>query len=70
MFEYDGADGLFRTLRISLPLATGSTRKGGADLKLSLAPDESKQIRVSLVIFRIETEKTQPATKGNLRPDA
>jgi glycogen debranching enzyme len=68
MFEYDGADGLFRTLRINLTPLTGSPRKDGADLKLSLAPNESKQVRVSLVIS--ESNRKKQAPKRNLRPDA
>ena len=33
IFKYDGADGLYRTLRINLTPATGSRRKDGVDLK-------------------------------------
>ena len=69
IFEYDGADGLYRTLRINLTPAPGSTRKDGADLKLSLALNESKQVRVSLAISE-SNRKTQAATKRNFKPDA
>lgn len=68
VFKYDGADGLCRTLRINLSPATGGTRKNGADLKLSLAPHESKQVRVSLVISESSSKK-QPTSKRNFRPN-
>ncbi len=69
IFEYDGADGLYRTLRINLTPATGTTRKDGVDLELSLAPNESKAIRVSLAISE-SNRKKQPATSRNSKPDA
>ena len=69
IFEYDGADGLYRTLRINLTPATGTTRKDGVDVELSLAPNESKEIRVSLGISE-SNRKKQPAISRNSKPDA
>jgi len=69
IFQYDGADGLYRTLRINLTPGTGSRRKGGADMKLSLAPNESKQVSVSLVISE-SRKKKQLASKRTFKPDA
>jgi glycogen debranching enzyme len=67
-FAYDGADGIYRTLEITIRSASVTTRKSGADLKLSLAPNETKQIHVSLTISE-SSKKKRPAPKGRLSPN-
>ena len=69
VFKYDGADGLYRRLRIHLTPASGRPRKDGSDLELKLAPNESKQVCVSIIISESRKE-TEPIPKRNLMPDA
>lgn len=56
-FAYDGADGIYRTLRIAIRSVSLTKRKSGADLKLSLASNETKRIHVTLVISESSKKK-------------
>ena len=56
-FAYDGADGIYRTLRIAIRSASLTKRKSGADLKLSLASNETKRIHVTLAISESSKKK-------------
>ncbi|MFZ0817131.1 MAG: glycogen debranching N-terminal domain-containing protein [Candidatus Sulfotelmatobacter sp.] len=68
-FQYNGADGLYRSLRISLAPKTSRIRRDGVDLELSLAPNENKQVRISLAISE-SNKKKQPAALRSSKPDA
>ncbi len=50
IFEYSGADGLYRNLQIAIQPPLSATRKAGADLKIVLAPGENKRVHLSLSI--------------------
>jgi glycogen debranching enzyme len=78
-FAYDGADGIYRTLRIAMRSASLTKRKSGADLKLSLASNETKRIHVTLAISESSKKKrsipkTHPsantAKQANARGDS
>lgn len=78
-FAYDGADGIYRTLRIAMRSASLTKRKSGADLKLSLASNETKRIHVTLAISESSKKKrsipkTHPsantAKQANAREDS
>ena len=56
-FKYDGADGIYRTLRITIRSASLATRKSGANLKLYLAPNQTKRIHVTLAISESSKKK-------------
>ena len=66
VFEYDGADGLLRNLRIAITPSPGATRKGGADLKLNCGANETRQVHVSLMISE-STKKKSSAPNKSLR---
>jgi glycogen debranching enzyme len=68
VFEYDGADGIFRSLGVLIqptPLARGET---GADLTVKCAANETKQVHVSLIISE-STKKQRPLPKRPLQTD-
>lgn len=68
LFEYDGADGVYRTLQIVIQDKSLATRKNGADLKVSLAPDEIRQIHLRLAIS--ESRKRRLRRKAQTRTSA
>jgi glycogen debranching enzyme len=74
-FAYDGADGIYRTLRITIRSASLAKRKSGADLKLSLAPNQTKRIHVTLAISESSKKKrsipkTHPSANTVKQPSA
>ena len=64
VFEYDGADGIFRSLRIAVAPTPGVTRKGGADLKLNCASNETQQVQISLMISESRKKKNTAPNKS------
>lgn len=68
VFGYDGADRVYRTLRIAIQAPSLLTRKDGAELKLAVAPNETSAIHLSLAISE-SPKKKQRRSEGQSKPN-
>lgn len=68
LFEYDGADGLYRTLAIKVIPPPKTRRPDGFDLKLGLGANESKQIHLTLLLAE-SSKKRAVIPKAHSKPD-
>ncbi|MGH9511834.1 MAG: amylo-alpha-1,6-glucosidase [Terriglobales bacterium] len=63
LFEYDGADGLYRSVSIKISPTARSRRPDGADLRVSLGPGESKNLEIAILLSE-SSRRSAPANRG------
>jgi glycogen debranching enzyme len=68
LFEYDGADGLYRSLAIKIVPPPKTRSRKGVGVNVALAPNESKQLRLTILLSESSHKKTV-IPKARSKPD-
>jgi glycogen debranching enzyme len=68
LFEYDGADGLYRSLAIKIVPPPKTRSPNGVGLNVALGPNESKQVRLTLLLSE-SSHKKAVIPKARSKPE-